>query len=161
MAAPMAGDEEFYSARGAPDRVVDCGDRCRRDRCGLVLWGGRAAAGLAAGAVLSWVNYRWMKQGVDTLARLSTAQAGTQRAQVPASVYLKFLGRYALLIVAAYAILRAFSTSSSEPAGRFFFRNCRGSGGNGGAAFPSQPASRREFLKGWKWARDYCGLHLC
>src|SRR5271155_1698717 len=84
------------------------------------IWGSRAAAGLAAGAILSWVNYRWMKQGVDTLARLSTAQAGTQRAQVPASVYLKFLGRYALLIVAAYAILRAFRPPVASLLAGFF-----------------------------------------
>ena len=99
-------------------------------------WGGEAAAGLASGAVLSWINYRWMKQGVGTLARLSVAQTGSQRAQVPASVYLKFLGRYALLIVAAYAILRSLQTSGSKPAGRFFYSHCRGFCGNGGAAFP-------------------------
>ena len=83
-----------------------------------------------------------MKQGVDTLARLSTAQAGTQRAQVPAGVYLKFLGRYALLIVAAYAILRAFKPPVASLLAGFFSRHCRGSGGNGGAAFPCEPASQ-------------------
>src|ERR1700733_10670809 len=114
----MAGDEQFYRAGarriewlvggiGGIESLI-AGIEASAPSASWFVWGGMEAAGLAAGAILSWVNYRWMKQGVDTLARLSTAQAGTPRAQVPASVYLKFLGRYALLIVAAYAILRAF-----------------------------------------------------
>ena len=83
-------------------------------------WGGKATAGFASGAVLSWINYRWMKQGVGTLARLSVAQAGTQRAQVPVSVYFKFIGRYALLIVAAYAILRSIKPPAASLLAGFF-----------------------------------------
>ena len=107
MAAPMAGDEEFYRAAERRIEWLIAGIGAVATAATWFIWGSRSAAGLAAGAILSWVNYRWMKQGVDTLARLSTAQAGTPRAQVPANVYLKFLGRYALLIIAAYAILRA------------------------------------------------------
>jgi hypothetical protein len=103
----MAGDEEFYRAAERRIEWLIAGIGAIATAATWFVWGGREAAGLAAGAILSWVNYRWMKQGVDTLARLSTAQAGTQRAQVPVSVYMKFLGRYALLIIAAYAILRA------------------------------------------------------
>jgi hypothetical protein len=72
------------------------------------MWNWRAGVGVACGAVLSWINYRWLKQGVATLARLSAAQAGTEKARVPTSIYLKVLGRYALLIAAAYVILRGF-----------------------------------------------------
>ncbi len=120
MAAPMAGDEEFYSSAERRIEWLIAGIGAVASVGTWFLWGVRAAAGLAAGAVLSWVNYRWLKQGVDTLARLSTAQAGTQRAQVPASVYLKFLGRYALLIVAAYAILRAFRPPVASLLAGFF-----------------------------------------
>jgi hypothetical protein len=85
-----------------------------------IFWNLKAGAGVAAGAVLSWINYRWMKQGINALARLSTAQAGAEKPRVPASVYLKFLGRYALLIIAAYVILRGFSlTAASFMAGLF------------------------------------------
>jgi hypothetical protein len=97
------------------------------------LWSAKAAAGVAAGGALSWINYRWMKQGVGALARLSTAQAETQgsagrgadadlpsEARVPPSVYLKFGGRYALLIVAAYAILRGFSLPAASLISGFF-----------------------------------------
>ena len=79
-----------------------------------ILWNLKAGAGVAAGAVLSWINYRWMKQGINALARLSTAQAGAEKPRVPASVYLKFLGRYALLIIAAYGILRGFSLPAAS-----------------------------------------------
>jgi hypothetical protein len=120
MAAPMAGDEEFYRAAERRIEWLIAAIGAAAPAATWYIWGGRAAAGFAAGAILSWVNYRWMKQGVDTLARLSTAQVGTQRAQVPSSVYLKFLGRYALLIFAAYAILRAFRPPVASLLAGFF-----------------------------------------
>ena len=85
-----------------------------------IIWGWRTAAGVASGAALSWINYRWLKQGVATLARLSTVQADPEKARVPASVYLKFLGRYALLIAAAYAILRSFKLPAASLLAGFF-----------------------------------------
>ena len=120
MAAPMAGDEEFYRAAERRIEWLIAGIGAIATAATWFVWGGGAASGVAAGAILSWVNYRWMKQGVDTLARLSTAQAGTQRAQVPVSVSMKFLGRYALLIVAAYAILRAFRPPAASLLAGFF-----------------------------------------
>jgi hypothetical protein len=120
MAAPMAGDDEFYRAAERRIEWLIAAIGAVATAGTWYIWGGRAAAGLGAGAILSWVNYRWMKQGVDTLARLSNAQAGAQRAQVPASVYLKFVGRYALLIVAAYAILRAFRPPVASLLAGFF-----------------------------------------
>jgi len=71
----------------------------------LLRWGWRAALGVAIGAVLGWVNYRWLRQGVATLARLATAQAGAPAPRVRKTVYLKFFGRYVLLIGIVYVIL--------------------------------------------------------
>ena len=71
----------------------------------LLRWGWRAALGVALGAALGWINYRWLKQGVATLARLATAQAGAPAPRVPKQVYLKFFGRYVLLIGFIYVIL--------------------------------------------------------
>ncbi len=68
-------------------------------------WDWRAALGVAIGAVLGWVNYRWLRQGVATLARLATAQAGAPAPRVRKTVYLKFFGRYVLLIGIVYVIL--------------------------------------------------------
>jgi hypothetical protein len=69
------------------------------------MWDWRAGTGVALGALLTWLNFRWLKQGVGALVRLSTAQAGSEHARVPASVYLKFFGRFALLLLVVYVIL--------------------------------------------------------
>ena len=75
-------------------------------------WGWRPALGVAIGASLGWINYRWLKQGVATLSRLATAQVGTPAPRVPRTIYVKFLGRYILLIASVYAIV---STSWLPP----------------------------------------------
>ena len=42
----------------------------------LVRWGARPGAGVARRAPrCAWLNFRWLKQGVTALVRLSTAQA--------------------------------------------------------------------------------------
>jgi hypothetical protein len=71
----------------------------------VVHWGWRPGAGVALGAALAWLNFRWLKQGVTALVRISTAQLDSERARVPLSIYAKFFGRFALLLVAVYVIL--------------------------------------------------------
>jgi hypothetical protein len=71
----------------------------------LLRWGWRPGAGVALGAALAWLNYRWLKQGVTALVKISTAQANSEHARVPLSVYAKFFGRFALLLVVVYVIL--------------------------------------------------------
>ena len=68
-------------------------------------WGWRPGTGVALGAALAWLNYRWLKQGVGALVKLSTAQAGEEHPRVPRTVYVKFFGRYALLLAVVYVIL--------------------------------------------------------
>ena len=68
-------------------------------------WGGRAAAGAAMGAALCWLNFHWLRQGAAGVIRLGMAQAGAEHVVVPRTTHAKFLGRFALLLVAAYAIL--------------------------------------------------------
>jgi hypothetical protein len=110
----MAADESFYTAAERRIEYLTIAIGAVATIGSAIIWGWRVSAGIASGAILSWINYRWLKQGVSTLARLSTAQAGTEKARVPPSVYLKFLGRYALLIVAAYAILRGFKLPAAS-----------------------------------------------
>jgi hypothetical protein len=105
----MAEDESFYAAAERRIEHFTLAIGAIASIATGIFWNLKAGAGVAAGALLSWINYRWLKQGINALARLSTEQAGAEKPRVPASVYLKFLGRYALLIVAAYAILRGFS----------------------------------------------------
>jgi hypothetical protein len=68
-------------------------------------WGWRGSAGLAVGAALSWVNFRWLKGSVQAFGSAATAQAGSQNVRVPASAYAKFFGRFALLLGTLYVIL--------------------------------------------------------
>jgi ATP synthase I chain len=78
--------------------------------CAAIFWRPSAGAGIAVGTLLSWFNFRWIRHGVGVLTRLSTAQEGAEKPRVPRLTYMKMIGRYALLIAAAYVILRRFGT---------------------------------------------------
>jgi hypothetical protein len=67
-------------------------------------WSWAHAVGILVGTALAWINYRWLKQGLDALARLSIAQEGTEKVRIPKQVYAKFIGRYALIILVVCAI---------------------------------------------------------
>jgi hypothetical protein len=116
----MSNDDAFYAAAERRIEYLTVAIGVIASIAVAIHWGAKSGAGLAVGAALSWLNYRWMKQGVNALAKLSTAQAGEEKARVPASVYFKFIGRYALLIAAAYVILRGFSLPAASVLAGFF-----------------------------------------
>jgi small-conductance mechanosensitive channel len=60
--------------------------------------------GLAIGAILAWLNFRWLKRGLDALVQVSTAQAGEKKPQVPLGSYFRMLFRYGLIALAVYVI---------------------------------------------------------
>jgi small-conductance mechanosensitive channel len=64
------------------------------------LWG----AGLAIGATLAWLNFRWLKRSLDALVAVSTAQTGSEKARVPLGTYFRMLFRYGLMAAAVYVI---------------------------------------------------------
>lgn len=68
-------------------------------------WGWRGGLGLGIGATLSWINFRWLKTGISTLSGLATVQPGTEAPRVPRTVYVKFLGRFVLVLLIVYVIL--------------------------------------------------------
>lgn len=96
-------------------------------------WGWRGGAGLGLGAALSWINFRWLKSSVQAFAgvtlphgvshAVSHAPARPESAdrspsekslsneqvvvsaRVPVGAYLKFFGRFALLLGVVYVIL--------------------------------------------------------
>jgi hypothetical protein len=68
-------------------------------------WGWRGSAGLAIGALVSWINFRWLKGSVQAFGRSATAQAGSQNVRVPVGAYIKFFARFALLLGILYVIL--------------------------------------------------------
>ena len=69
-----------------------------------------AGAGVAAGAALAWINYRWLAGGVSAITRQAVAQAGPalRGPRISFWVYVRFFARYALLALAAYAMVRVF-----------------------------------------------------
>ena len=64
------------------------------------LWG----FGLAIGAVLAWLNFRWLRRGLDALLVASTAQAGKEKPVVPLLTYFAMAFRYGLIALAVYVI---------------------------------------------------------
>lgn len=68
----------------------------------------RSGAGVLVGALLAWVNFRWLQQGLDALVKLATAQQGVAAPRISVWVYVKLLARYALIALMAYVIVSAF-----------------------------------------------------
>ena len=63
-------------------------------------WG----AGLVTGTVLAWLNFRWLRRGLDTFVHASMAQSGSEKPHVPIGTYFLMLFRYGLLALAVYVI---------------------------------------------------------
>lgn len=63
-------------------------------------WG----AGLAIGAVLAWLNFRWLRKALDALVVASTAQQDREKPKVPLATYFAALFRYGLLALVVYVI---------------------------------------------------------
>lgn len=76
--------------------------------CAAAVWGRRASVAVALGSAFSWLNFRWLKNGVDTIAGLAAAQRDAPKIVVPRMTYLQFFGLYAVIILGGYAILTYF-----------------------------------------------------
>jgi len=101
----VAANESYYAVAERRIEYITLAIGAVAAVAAVVFWNVRAGAGLAVGAILGWLNYRWLKQGVGALAGLAKAQQGAEKVRVPRSVYVKFIGRYVLLILVAYVIL--------------------------------------------------------
>jgi hypothetical protein len=108
--AAMGSNEAFYAAAERRIEFLTIAIGALAVVCAAFFWRPSAAAGLAIGAFLSWLNFRWIRHGVGVLARLSIAQEGAEKPRVPRWTYIKAIGRYALLIALAYVILRGFES---------------------------------------------------
>jgi hypothetical protein len=70
----------------------------------------RAGIGIAIGAALAWINYRWLDQSLGMLVTVSTAKPESPQARgVPVSFYWKLVGRYVLIAVVIYVIVHYFA----------------------------------------------------
>jgi hypothetical protein len=68
--------------------------------------GWRWGLGIFIGAILAWINFRWLKQGVDALASAATEQAEQPTAKVPILTYFKAMFRYGLIALCVYVIFK-------------------------------------------------------
>jgi len=66
----------------------------------------RWGAGILIGAILAWLNFRWLKEGAEALTEAATAQAAHQKVQVPLGTYFRALFRYGLIALAVYVIFK-------------------------------------------------------
>jgi len=69
----------------------------------------RAGAGVLTGALLAWVNFYWLQHALDALVQLSKVQQGAGRPWISTWVYAKLFGRYALIALVTYVIVRRFA----------------------------------------------------
>jgi small-conductance mechanosensitive channel len=69
-------------------------------------YGWRWGAGILIGAALAWLNFRWLRQGMEALAKASEAQASQQDVEVPIGTYFRALFRYGLIALAVYVIFK-------------------------------------------------------
>jgi ATP synthase I subunit len=67
------------------------------------------AIGLFFGTGLAWLNFRWLRRGLDTLVSSSTTQAGAARPRVPLGTYFAAAFRYALIGLAVYVIFKTLN----------------------------------------------------
>jgi small-conductance mechanosensitive channel len=64
----------------------------------------RTGAGVLIGAVLAWINFRWLEHALNAVTRASIAQEGSPQARVPVFSYLGMIARYALIAGVVYVI---------------------------------------------------------
>lgn len=64
------------------------------------------ASGLLIGAVLAWLNFRWLRRGLDGLVAASAAQAGVEKPRVPLGAYFAAVFRYGLIALIVYVIFK-------------------------------------------------------
>ena len=101
-AVPNPDAQHFYS--GALDRIR----RFMLILAALLVaatglkFGLRSALGLAVGSAIAYLNFHWLKRVVTALGERAT---GTTTAQSGKGVVFRFLLRYVLMALGAYAIL--------------------------------------------------------
>lgn len=71
----------------------------------LILGGLDSGLGFLAGAVLSWINFRWLKQGVDRLLESARSAQPAPKRAARGAIFKYFL-RYALIGLSLYATFR-------------------------------------------------------
>jgi hypothetical protein len=71
--------------------------------------GWRWGLGTLIGAALAWINFHWLKQGLNALTDAATAQADQPQARVPILTYFKAVFRYGLIALSVYVIFKSLN----------------------------------------------------
>src|SRR5271154_2422659 len=77
----------------------------------IVAWrmtSGRAAAGIAAGALLAWLNFSWLERGAARLVQVAKGETAEGEKRVPKASLFLMIARYGLIALAAYVIVVRF-----------------------------------------------------
>lgn len=72
----------------------------------VIVWhfyGGKAALGVLLGAVIAYANFHWLEQAVSALADRVTQSGQRQSSR---GIVARFLLRYFLIVIGAYAIFK-------------------------------------------------------
>jgi hypothetical protein len=62
------------------------------------------AEGLILGSGLGWLNFQWLKRGVEAITSAAAPQAGVRKRRGTAATYLAAAFRYALIGLSVYVI---------------------------------------------------------
>jgi|SRR5690242_3603766 len=112
---PKPSEPRAAPAEGSSAPVVGLGTE-RRIAWMTPLIGGAAAVpvyfahrhdwalGLLLGSLLAWLNFRWLRRGMDALVAGSVAQQGLPQPRVPLLTYFAAAFRYGLLAIGVYVI---------------------------------------------------------
>ncbi len=105
---PEVPTDAFYS--GALDRIRNFMITLALALSAAAWWkfGRWTALGFLLGCVIAYLNFHWLKSGVNGMADRVTS---TGKRQSGAGIIARFLLRYILLGVAAYGILTSFPAS--------------------------------------------------
>ena len=106
--ALAARDEKFYSSALLRIRAFMLVLAPLFCAMAWLKFGWSAATGFLLGSIIAYLNFHWLKSGVSVLVDKVT-NTGTR--QSGKAVVARFLLRYALLGLAAYAILTSFPAS--------------------------------------------------
>lgn len=64
------------------------------------------AEGLVVGSGLGWLNFRWLKRGVEALTSAAASQPGTEKRRGSGATYLAAAFRYVLIGLSVYVIFK-------------------------------------------------------
>ena len=62
------------------------------------------AEGLVLGSGLAWLNFRWLKRGLEAFTSAAAGQVRAEKPPVPTANFLAAIFRYALIGLAVYVI---------------------------------------------------------